>query len=322
MSIKSVPNGYMVDVRPQGRDGKRYRKTFKTKAEALQFERWVIATKNANDWIEKPRDARRLSALIELWYSHHGQYLKSGDEDLRSLKRIDKLLNYPKAYQIEVRHWLDFRSKLTAQGISPSTINRNQMLLSSVFTVLIKAGDFYQEHPLKGLAKMKIRAREMTFLSLIEIQTLLNNLSGDALKIAKVCLDTGARWSEAANLKGSQLANGKITFVDTKNGKNRTIPITLELFKEIHTGKNGKLFMASYSDFRSTIKSLGFELPKGQAVHVLRHTYASHFVMNGGNILTLQRILGHSTIAQTMSYAHLAPDHLQDAITFRPLSTI
>jgi hypothetical protein len=40
---------------------------------------------------------------------------------------------------------------------------------------------------------------------------------------------------------------------------------------------------------------------------------------NGGNIITLQRILGHGTIQQTMAYAHFAPDYLQDAITFNPL---
>ena len=45
MSIKALgADGYMVDVRPQGRDGKRVRKKFKTKSEAQQFERWVIAT--------------------------------------------------------------------------------------------------------------------------------------------------------------------------------------------------------------------------------------------------------------------------------------
>ncbi|MEC4729125.1 tyrosine-type recombinase/integrase [Shewanella sp. D64] len=322
MSIKSVPNGYMVDVRPQGRNGKRYRKTFKTKAEALQYERWVISTKNTIEWLEKPRDARQLSILIDLWYQHHGQYLKSGAADLNRLKRIDRYLHYLRVYQFTKSHWLDYRNVLTSENVSPSTINRDQMLLSSVFTVLIKAGDFYQDHPLKGLAKMKVRAKNMTFLSLDEIHMLLNNLSGDALKIAKVCLDTGARWSEASKLKGSQLVNCKIIFVDTKNGKNRTIPITSDLFKELYTGKNGTLFNASYHHFREVIKGLDFDLPKGQAAHVLRHTYASHFMINGGNILTLQQILGHSTIIQTMAYAHLAPDHLQDAITFRPLTTI
>lgn len=41
-------------------------------------------------------------------------------------------------------------------------------------------------------------------------------------------------------------------------------------------------------------------------------------MMNGGNILTLQKILGHSSVTVTMRYAHLAPDHLKDAITYGP----
>lgn len=44
--------------------------------------------------------------------------------------------------------------------------------------------------------------------------------------------------------------------------------------------------------------------------HALRHTFASHFVMAGGNILTLQKILGHADIKMTLLYAHLAPDFL------------
>jgi hypothetical protein len=43
--------------------------------------------------------------------------------------------------------------------------------------------------------------------------------------------------------------------------------------------------------------------------------------MNGGNILTLQKILGHSDIKMTMRYAHLSPDHLADAITLNPIDS-
>lgn len=44
--------------------------------------------------------------------------------------------------------------------------------------------------------------------------------------------------------------------------------------------------------------------------HALRHTFASHFVMSGGNILALQKILGHADIKMTLVYAHLAPEFL------------
>ena len=70
------------------------------------------------------------------------------------------------------------------------------------------------------------------------------------------------------------------------------------------------------------LKSLNFDLPKGQAAHVLRHTFASHFIMNGGNVLTLQKILGHASVLQTMTYAHLAPDYLTEALEFNPLATL
>lgn len=60
-------------------------------------------------------------------------------------------------------------------------------------------------------------------------------------------------------------------------------------------------------------------MPQGQATHALRHTFATHFMMNGGSIITLQGILGHSTLQQTLTYAYFAPDFLQDAITYNPL---
>jgi integrase len=47
------------------------------------------------------------------------------------------------------------------------------------------------------------------------------------------------------------------------------------------------------------------EPPMG--IHALRHTFASHWVMNGGDIFKLNRILGHSDMKLTMRYAHLAP---------------
>ncbi|MBI2519305.1 MAG: tyrosine-type recombinase/integrase [Bdellovibrio sp.] len=44
--------------------------------------------------------------------------------------------------------------------------------------------------------------------------------------------------------------------------------------------------------------------------HDLRHTFASHFMMSGGNLYDLQKILGHTQFEMTQIYAHLSPDHL------------
>ena len=58
----------------------------------------------------------------------------------------------------------------------------------------------------------------------------------------------------------------------------------------------------------------------GEQVNVLRHTFASHFMMNAGDMLVLQRIIGHSNIRETMRYSHSSPEHLPDAVLFNPLA--
>ncbi len=78
----------------------------------------------------------------------------------------------------------------------------------------------------------------------------------------------------------------------------------------------------SLSAFRRALERSGIELPSGQASHALRHTFASHFVMQGGNMLVLQRVLGHSSINITMRYAHLAPEHFQEAVMLSPVNSV
>jgi site-specific recombinase XerD len=136
---------------------------------------------------------------------------------------------------------------------------------------------------------------------------------------------TGARWSEIEELDASQIKqeNGKawISLAGTKNGKTRNIPIDGTIMQHINR-KQGRLFKASYKTLQRCIKNVSFELPKGQLSHVFRHTFASHFMMNGGNIITLQRILGHGNLNMTMRYSHLAPEHLEEAIKLNPLSNM
>jgi len=50
--------------------------------------------------------------------------------------------------------------------------------------------------------------------------------------------------------------------------------------------------------------------PIGRAWHLLRHTMASHYMMQGGSLLALSKILGHADLKVTMIYAHLSPDFM------------
>lgn len=322
MTITKLDTGqYRVDVRPQGRDGKRIRKTFKTKSEAQQYERWLVATQHNKDWVEKPADRRPLTTLIEQWYAQHGRTLKDGAAILRKLLNIAERMGQPRADQVNRTRMAQYRAMRLAAGIKPETINKDQTMLSGVFTALIDTGLYHNDHPLTGLARIKRSAREMAYLTHPQIITLLSALDGDNLKIARLCLATGARWSEAATLTRDAVMSFKCTFVNTKNGKDRTVPISKGLHTEITGNGDGReLFPgADYYMVRKMLKKLIPDLPDGQATHVMRHTFASHFMINGGSIISLQKILGHSTILQTMVYAHFAPDYLNDAVKLNPL---
>ncbi|EKN4769340.1 tyrosine-type recombinase/integrase [Yersinia enterocolitica] len=322
MSIKSIPDGYMVDVRPHGRSGKRIRKKFKTKSEAILYERWLLATQHNKEWVEKPADRRPLSELIELWWKYHGQLMKAGKNIHQKLLRIDGAMGHPSVHQLSITRLSEYRVSRIEQGIQPSTLNRELGALSAMFSALSRSGHFFNDNPLAALSDLKIHAHEMGYLSKEECFALLDALDGAERLAVDIALSTGARWGEVAKLEQAQVRHGRITFVNTKNGKNRTVPISEQLFNTIKMRKGKAVFPTlNYVHIRETIKQIAPGIPKGQAAHALRHTFASHFMMNGGNILTLQKILGHSKIQMTMIYAHLAPDYLQDAVRFNPLRT-
>lgn len=68
----------------------------------------------------------------------------------------------------------------------------------------------------------------------------------------------------------------------------------------------------SESRFKALQNRIGIEPERRLGAHGLRHTFASHYVMNGGNLYVLSKLLGHSSIQITEIYAHLSPDYLMD----------
>ena len=232
----------------------------------------------------------------------------------RRLKAMAEAMGNPVADRFTVDIFASYRTARIDAGLTQSNMNREHAYLRAMFNELFK-----------------VQQTELSYLTLEQIDKLLNALKASRNQhvglISRICLATGARWSEAEELQENQVRNGMIEYARTKSGKTRAVPINEELESAIQRhkrehGQMGRIFGYSISAFREGVERAGLVLPDGQMTHVLRHTFASHFMMNGGNILTLQRILGHANVTMTMRYAHMAPEHLQEAKRLNPLARL
>jgi integrase len=142
-----------------------------------------------------------------------------------------------------------------------------------------------------------------------------------------ISLHTGMRRGEILKLKWSDvdLNNRVITIQESKSGKKRTIPIDetlLNAIKRLPSRFRREWVFPSPNDpsqprhdFRrltsETFDAAGFD---DLHFHDLRHTFASHLVMNGVDLRTVQELLGHYSVSMTMKYSHLVPDHRTRAV--------
>lgn len=323
MSIKKLEDGrYEVDVRPRGRDGRRIRRKFERKNDAHAFERSIIAKHQNHEYLNRPADKRRLSEFIALWWQLIGRNKNYANRRLSALSCICDDMGDPMIYQIDARRLIDYRGHRLERGVKASTINHDLFALSGMFKAMAEIDEFHGENPVGTIKALRERKTEMSYLTHEEVERLLASVKGDYYRIAVLLLATGARWGEAYQLKAENIVGNRVLFTITKNGERRAVPISDEVAGIVKDGReSGRLFRVSYKTFRLKMKAAKPNLPDGQAAHALRHTFATHFMMKGGNIIALQKALGHSDISQTMVYAHFAPDYLQDAVNYNPLTS-
>lgn len=198
-----------------------------------------------------------------------------------------------------------------------------------MFSELIRLDAWSGINPLANVRQIKTDQTdqtELSFLTLDQIRQLLEecrkSTNNHTYPVALICLATGARWDAAESLTRGAIFGGKARFHRTKNRQSRSVPIPKEVegavFKVVMPG-NGRLFMSCRAAFRSAYERYGFQTP-GQLTHILRHTFASHYMMGEGISSVGNESLAIPRSRMTMRYAHLSPDHLQSALRLSPLA--
>ncbi|MGY8705112.1 site-specific integrase [Bradyrhizobium sp. 18BD] len=179
--------------------------------------------------------------------------------------------------------------------------------------------------PFKGVDAARAR-----YLELAEVTRLLNASDQDFRRLARGAVETGARYGELTRLKVVDFSHnsGTVSIRKSKSSKSRHIHLTedgVAFFRSLTAGRAGTAFLFLKENgepwkkdhqkdpMREACKRAKIDPPMG--FHGLRHTWASHAVMNGVPLMVVAKNLGHSdTRMVEKHYGHLAPSYVADAI--------
>jgi integrase len=171
----------------------------------------------------------------------------------------------------------------------------------------------------------KVSAARPGYLTIEEAGRVINAADPEFRPILCGGLQTGARYGELIELHVRDYHRGKIHIARSKGGKARDIVLPdegLKFFDSITVGRSPDAFLFHHADgspwdksqqarpmrdacARAKVKPVGF--------HQLRHTWASHAVMNGMPLMVVARNLGHATtIMVERHYGHLAASYVDE----------
>jgi integrase len=137
--------------------------------------------------------------------------------------------------------------------------------------------------------------------------------------VVTIALETGLRRGELLGLTWDRidLSRGVIRLEVTKSGKRREVPmrqVVYDVLAALPEPREGRVFRTRSirTAFENAVEEARID---SLHFHDLRHHFASWFVMRGGTLPALQKLLGHADLKMTLRYAHLAPEYLRDEVT-------
>lgn len=338
-----IKKGYSFRAKIYWIDGKAMSQSFRRKADAEAWERIKLQEKDqirisgvfvqdsltfnefTNKWLTDKVDSR-LSPSTQSNYR----------ADLK-LHILPILSEFP-LRSIRMEHGTRIVLSMQAKRLSPKTINGTVGMLQGILNDAVR-WQYLHRNPLTGLQPLKGETKVDAYWTDSEIDQFLRaTMRTDRYPLWVTTLNTGMRRGELAGLKWDRVSfqrkqievtrsASRYGLADrTKTGRKRIVPmndmVCQALWPLWQKQKSQFVFFEEdgspvdahhiYRDFHIAQRKAGFQTLI--RFHDLRHTFASHFMMKGGNLYDLQKILGHTSIQMTERYAHLSPTHLENAI--------
>mgnify|MGYP001468392514 FL=1 len=268
--------------------------------------------------------------------------------DIKKLKSfiLDKKINKnpTKLSEDEIREFVFFISK----EIKSRTQARIISGLKKFFDFLL-IENLISDNPVDNIETPKVGINLPNTLSLNEIDKIISTINLKSktgkrnIAIVELLYSCGLRVSELIELKISDLFfRESLIKVTGKGNKERFVPVSKLAQKyifeyinnsrninKINQGHEDTLFLNERGSKLSRVmifiiikklKNLA-GISKKIGPHTLRHSFATHLLQNGADLITIQKMMGHESITTTERYLHVDKKHLINSVLkFHPRS--
>ncbi len=268
-----------------------------------------------------------LETLFEQYLTHMSHQRGVRTKRLH-VQHFTRIWGNPPLHTLTVRTVEAYRETRRTEGVGPATINKELATLKHALTkaVVWKMAQKHIREDLKAVQKDKEPPGRLRYLAdHQEADRLIHACRGAFRSLVITALHTGMRRTEILTLTWSHvnLTQGVIRLTDTKNGEAREIPIN-ETVRSLLAGlrtridvpwvfhdEAGHKFKNTRKRFEAACKRMGL---LDFHFHDLRHFFTSWLVMAGVPLATVSQLLGYKSLAMTMRYAHLSPQHKAEAV--------
>lgn len=286
-----------------------------------------------DDFLKKIKDFEKY-LLIDKKYSN--ETIKSYSNDLH--KFYDFILNNDlKFNDIKRKDIMDYINFLNKQKLSTNSINHNISVLKNFYKFIV-INEHLTIDPTEYIEAPKLRKSLPKVLTIDEVEKLLDvdlidKYSYRNKAMLELMYATGLRVSELVNLKINDI-DFDSCLVKTlgKGSKERIIPIgeyaILFLSKYLNEYRpqllkkdfNDYLFLnnrgkqISRQSFYKIVEDLAIKknIKTKISPHTLRHSFATHLLDRGADIVSIKEMLGHSSLSTTQIYTHLSNQKLKE----------
>lgn len=294
----------------------------------------------------------RLQTTIDEWQNWMRSERRSSGHTIAAYARdLSEFLKFIHSYTEKIPSFktlsaldtTDFRAYLAArtdEGISRASLARNLSTLRNFFRFLERnallsnpaIGVIHSPSLPKALPKPLTQDQAVNLIKMAGELQREPWLAKRDMAFVILLYGCGLRIGEALALDVKDRPRSEMMTVFGKGQKERIVPVLPAVRSALETylrsrpdgaPPNSPLFIGSRGDrvnpgvmqrqIRKIRDSLG--LPETATPHALRHSFATHLLNNGGDLRTIQELLGHESLSTTQRYTGLDAEHMMDVYT-------